>query len=240
MSLKFKNILDNHCINIQDLADKVYVTAQTVRNWCRKDGTIPTIDYIYDIANILEEQPVTIAKAFIDRPDELPSGEQEFQLHDHSDWFLPSDYKYQPEILAGFLKYKGISGSGVMIYKNICWPFISVTKAVSNIVTIKYDYEDSMYQEVRDFLIHTHDCIGFVFTDKYANLISFGTDQIDWWKILSDNYGSTNLEMFIKVPIFEEMKSELMEKQKCIIRISILKKRINMLRIVFFLKDQKM
>ncbi len=239
MSLKFKKILENKRTDIQDFADNVFVTTQTIRNWCRKKGTIPNVDLIYNIANYLEEPPVTIAKAFVDRPDDLPPEEQGFQFHDHSDWFLPSDKEHPAESLAGFLKIKHITGSGVIRYNQISWSFVSVVKAVRDIVTIDYDYTNSQYKELKEYLGHTFNCIGYLFTDKYANLISLGIDQIEWWKILSYNYGSINLEMSIKIPIFEEMELDISENKKCLIQVYIFNEIHEHVSSSYFLPERK-
>ena len=212
MSLKFKQ-LRTSIMKKKRFTNMMNVDIRTVTNWEKKNGSIPSLERMKTIADILEISMYDVYSSFLYDPDNLQvnycfSNQQQNQqkiTQSLSSGFNPA-YK-----LFKFIHEYRLFGEGFAIYEYKLYRYRRLILHYPPIV------ESDRFSDI----IKPSD--GFVLEDEMGNAIVLNEKTIDSFMIVFHSENNTTFKLNISIPIFPEMALVIHEKSICSIYLDTYK-----------------
>lgn len=216
MSLRFKDLRLSSSYNKTQFAEIMHVDFRTITNWEKKDGVIPSLSTITNIARALHVPTYTVYDCFMNNPDSEPQENPfKFNNHDLTDGYIePSP----PGILFKLMNSLHLFGGGILQYEGhvFCYNHISYKNCENTSMNLD--------EELVFFMFPFE---GIILHDDNLNFIPIKISDLKYWKIVSKEYGNLTFEIAVKTPLLSNMKGYLEDNEYCISYLTIFEYKSN-------------
>ena len=205
MSLKIKQLRVRKHLTQSDLADKLGVDIKTIRNWEKRNGKVPSILRMKELASVYSVPTYEVFSAFMSSPDVIES-ESDNLWHSHRPSF---EEETAPYSLFKYIHEYKLFGEGLVIYRYKLFRYCILCEHELPL----RDPENPTFDDIIYQSIYPSD--GFILIDEAYNSIVITKKTIISWKKISEDNVHTVFEIKTNVAIFPEMEGEVKEKGFC-------------------------
>lgn len=191
MSLRLKKLRNSKNINKSEFSRLMNVTFKTITNWEKKNGTIPSLEVTYQIAQVLQVPTFIVYKCFVDDPDFEKENGFHFNHHNIDDLYKISNFSG----LKKYINAKKIYGRGILRIENEMIEFDNI------ILDEISDYNG--YEELIDLMTNPKKSVfsNMILLDKYNNIVLLKDDMIGKCEKISNNYNNISFKLELLKPI---------------------------------------
>ena len=196
MSLKMKQIREQHGFTVASFSQALQVSDRTVRYWEKPEGVIPPIQMMKEIAQVLKVSTYEIFHAFLSNPDAVE--DDTFKFNDHkSDLYNVSS----PSLLFKYIHDKRLFGEGLVIFRHRVFRYKQL---------IMHDLQ--LENPIEYFF---HPCDGVILNDESSNSVILSEVSIVSAKMITHDSVHTVFEIQSKAAVFPEMDDLLQREGVC-------------------------